>query len=129
MGRYGDPPTLRKVLHMKGVTQCAVLQEYRRFLVLADKSLIAYDLEALVPSGQGTLSAAPMRIGSGQPRTSPRTYSEIRPATPSRCATITYADSPVRWRRSRASATPAAAVVPAIGSPYEIALRCGARPA
>ena len=57
MGRYGDPPTLRKVLHMKGVTQCAVLQEYRRFLVLADKSLIAYDLEALVPSGQGTLSA------------------------------------------------------------------------
>lgn len=66
MGRYGDPPTLRKVLHMKGVTQCAVLQEYRRFLVLADKSLIAYDLEALVPSGQGTLSAAPMRIGSGR---------------------------------------------------------------
>lgn len=62
IGRYAEPHTLRKVLHAKGVTQCAVLHEYRRFLVLADHSLIAYDLEALVPSGAG-VRGAPVRLG------------------------------------------------------------------
>jgi len=32
------------------VTQCAALDEFGLFLVLADKSLFAYDIEALVPS-------------------------------------------------------------------------------
>lgn len=62
IGRYAEPRTLRKVLHMKGVMQCAVLTPYRRFLVLADKTLIAYDLEALVPSGQAVPSVAPIRL-------------------------------------------------------------------
>lgn len=32
------------------VTQCAILEDFGIFLVLADKSLFAYHIEALVPS-------------------------------------------------------------------------------
>ncbi|EPQ31558.1 uncharacterized protein PFL1_00891 [Pseudozyma flocculosa PF-1] len=38
------------VLHLKLVTQCAVLETFGIFVVLADKVLISYSLEALVPS-------------------------------------------------------------------------------
>lgn len=41
---------MRQVLHLKHVTQCAMLDEIGIFLVLADKVLYAYDIEALVPS-------------------------------------------------------------------------------
>ncbi|KAG9050431.1 hypothetical protein FS837_005504 [Tulasnella sp. UAMH 9824] len=41
---------LRRVLHLKMVTQCAMLEDFGIFLVLADKSLFAYHIEALVPS-------------------------------------------------------------------------------
>jgi len=37
-------------LHLKMVTQCAMLEDFGIFLVLADKSLFAYHIEALVPS-------------------------------------------------------------------------------
>lgn len=63
IGRYGQPATLRKVLHMRHVMQCAILAPYRRFLVLADRTLLAYDLEALVPSSPAIVSVAPLRIG------------------------------------------------------------------
>lgn len=41
---------MRRVLHLKMVTQCAMLEDFGIFLVLADKSLFAYHIEALVPS-------------------------------------------------------------------------------
>ena len=56
---------MRRVLHLKFVTQCAMLEDFGIFLVLADKvrvsaiprrlcssdqSLFAYHIEALVPS-------------------------------------------------------------------------------
>ena len=63
-GRRGQPASLRKVLYTKHVTQVAVLARHRRFLVLADRTLVAYDLEALVPSGgRASPSVAPIRLG------------------------------------------------------------------
>ncbi|KAH9969600.1 CNH domain-containing protein [Russula dissimulans] len=50
IGFRHDPRSLRRVLFLKKVTQCAALDEFGLFLVLADKSLFAYDIEALVPS-------------------------------------------------------------------------------
>ncbi|EKM81602.1 hypothetical protein AGABI1DRAFT_54457, partial [Agaricus bisporus var. burnettii JB137-S8] len=50
IGFRHDPRSLRRVLHLRQVTQCAMLEEFSIFLVLADKSLFAYHLEALVPS-------------------------------------------------------------------------------
>lgn len=41
---------MRRVLHLKMVTQCAMLEDFGIFLVLADKSLFAYHIEELVPS-------------------------------------------------------------------------------
>ncbi|KAN0135806.1 Pleckstrin homology domain containing protein, partial [Lactarius tabidus] len=50
--RY-DSRSMRRVLHLKVVTQCGVLEDFGIFLVLADKSLFAYDIEELVsPSPQ-----------------------------------------------------------------------------
>ncbi|KAE9384850.1 hypothetical protein BT96DRAFT_1007658 [Gymnopus androsaceus JB14] len=50
IGFRHDPKSIRRVLHLKLVTQCAMLEDYGIFLVLADKSLFAYHIEALVPS-------------------------------------------------------------------------------
>ncbi|KAF5362320.1 hypothetical protein D9756_002193 [Leucocoprinus leucothites] len=50
IGFRHDPRSLRRVLHLRQVTQCAMLDEFGIFLVLADKSLFAYHIEALVPS-------------------------------------------------------------------------------
>ncbi|KAJ3776382.1 CNH domain-containing protein [Lentinula raphanica] len=50
IGFRHDPNSMRRVLHLKFVTQCAMLEDYGIFLVLADKSLFAYHIEALVPS-------------------------------------------------------------------------------
>jgi len=44
------PSAIRRVLHLKMVTQCAMLEDFGIFLVLADKALFAYHIEALVPS-------------------------------------------------------------------------------
>ncbi|KAF8329377.1 Dbl-like domain-containing protein [Cantharellus anzutake] len=51
IGLRHDSRSMRRVLHLKQVTQCAILEEFGIFLVLADKSLFAYHIEALVPSG------------------------------------------------------------------------------
>jgi hypothetical protein len=55
---------LRRVLNLKMVAQCAVLEDFGLFLVLADKILYAYHLEALVPTVPGNIysSQAPQRI-------------------------------------------------------------------
>lgn len=58
IGLHGDPSSFRLVLYLKGITQCAILQEYGLFLVLAAKVLIAYPLEALVPSASSTTSSS-----------------------------------------------------------------------
>ncbi|GLB38987.1 putative CNH domain containing protein [Lyophyllum shimeji] len=44
-----DPDSYRRVLNIKGVTQCAMLEEFGVFLALADKSLSAYHINSLVP--------------------------------------------------------------------------------
>uniref|UniRef100_V5EVQ7 Uncharacterized protein n=1 Tax=Kalmanozyma brasiliensis (strain GHG001) TaxID=1365824 RepID=V5EVQ7_KALBG len=59
IGLRSDPKSLRKVLHLKYVTQCAVLESFGIFVVLADKVLISYSLEALVPTTSS--SAATLR--------------------------------------------------------------------
>ncbi|KAA1475511.1 Dbl-like domain-containing protein [Dentipellis sp. KUC8613] len=50
IGFRHDSRSMRRVLHLKWVTQCAMLEDFGIFLVLADKSLFAYHIEALVPS-------------------------------------------------------------------------------
>ncbi|KNZ75187.1 Rho1 guanine nucleotide exchange factor 1 [Termitomyces sp. J132] len=50
IGYQHDPKSMRRVLHLKMVTQCAMLEEFGIFIVLADKSLFAYHIEALVPT-------------------------------------------------------------------------------
>ncbi|WWD17661.1 hypothetical protein CI109_102102 [Kwoniella shandongensis] len=63
IGVRSDPKSLRKVLHVKAVMNVAVLEEFSMFLVLAEKSLFAYHLEALVPSaGQRPIKTAPERV-------------------------------------------------------------------
>jgi RHO1 GDP-GTP exchange protein 1/2 len=66
---------MRRVLHLKMVTQCAMLEDFGIFLVLADKvctwsafdwsyhsslfqSLFAYHIEALVPSSPQSAHAS-----------------------------------------------------------------------
>ncbi|KAH8826429.1 CNH domain-containing protein [Flagelloscypha sp. PMI_526] len=50
IGFKSDPKSMKQVLHLKMVTQCAVLEDSGICLVLADKALLAYQIEALVPS-------------------------------------------------------------------------------
>lgn len=76
---------MRRVLHLKMVTQCAMLEEFGIFLVLADKvcllhgiplfspdiiwqSLFAYHIEALVPSSpQNThMSQVPQKLNGNK---------------------------------------------------------------
>ncbi|CEH18539.1 signal transducer [Ceraceosorus bombacis] len=65
IGLRHDPRSLRKVLHLKVVTQCAVLESFGIFVVLADKVLISYSLEALVPSAGSTNAPRPPQKLSG----------------------------------------------------------------
>ncbi|KAL0576451.1 Rho guanine nucleotide exchange factor [Marasmius crinis-equi] len=46
----GCAEAMRPALHLKMVSQCTVLEDFGIFLVLADKSLFAYHIEALIPS-------------------------------------------------------------------------------
>ncbi|KAF8806848.1 Dbl homology domain-containing protein, partial [Phlegmacium glaucopus] len=65
IGYRHDSRSMSRVLHLKKVTQCAVLDEFGLFLVLADKVLYAYHLEALVPtSGTVPASQSPQKINS-----------------------------------------------------------------
>ncbi|KAG7094177.1 hypothetical protein E1B28_007786 [Marasmius oreades] len=50
IGFRHDSRSMRRVLHLKMVSQCAMLEDFGIFLVLADKQLFAYHIEALVPS-------------------------------------------------------------------------------
>ncbi|BGP36192.1 Rho guanine nucleotide exchange factor [Rhodotorula kratochvilovae] len=69
IGWRGRPRTMQQVVHLAGITQCAVLPEFSFLLVIANKVLVAYALEALIPSKAGSkldqASKAPQRL-SGQ---------------------------------------------------------------
>ncbi|KAJ7065216.1 CNH domain-containing protein [Mycena amicta] len=58
IGFRHDSRSMRRVLHLKMVTQCAMLEDFGIFLVLADKSLFAYHIEALVPSSPQSANAS-----------------------------------------------------------------------
>jgi hypothetical protein len=68
IGFRHDPKSMRRVLHLKFVTQCAMLEDYGIFLVLADKSLFAYHIEALVPSSPHatTSSQVPQKLNGSK---------------------------------------------------------------
>ncbi|KAL0567587.1 Rho guanine nucleotide exchange factor [Marasmius crinis-equi] len=61
--RY-DSKSMRRVLHLRMVTQCAMLEEFGIFMVLADKTLFAYHIEALVPTSPQAAQASqiPQRL-------------------------------------------------------------------
>ncbi|KZT25369.1 Dbl-like domain-containing protein [Neolentinus lepideus HHB14362 ss-1] len=58
IGFRHDSRSMRRVLHLKQVTQCAMLEDFGIFLVLADRSLFAYHIEALVPSSPQVVHAS-----------------------------------------------------------------------
>ena len=57
-----EPDTLRKVLHLRNVSQVAVLPEFQRVIVLAERALYAYELQALVPSASAASNSAPVKL-------------------------------------------------------------------
>ncbi|KAI0270938.1 CNH domain-containing protein [Russula aff. rugulosa BPL654] len=59
-----DSRSMRRVLPLKMVTQCAMLEDFGIFLVLADKSLFAYHIEALVttPLQSPNTSQTPQKL-------------------------------------------------------------------
>ncbi|KAK1225868.1 Rho guanine nucleotide exchange factor [Marasmius sp. AFHP31] len=68
IGFRHDPKSMRRVLHLKMVTQCAMLEEFGIFMVLADKALFAYHIEALVPTSPhaAQTSQIPQRLSGNK---------------------------------------------------------------
>ncbi|KAF8892159.1 Dbl-like domain-containing protein [Infundibulicybe gibba] len=68
IGFRHDSRSMRRVLHLKMVTQCAMLEDFGIFLVLADKALFAYHIEALVPSSPQSSHASqtPQRLNGNR---------------------------------------------------------------
>ncbi|KIK57120.1 hypothetical protein GYMLUDRAFT_774554 [Collybiopsis luxurians FD-317 M1] len=68
IGFRHDPTSMRRILHLKMVSQCAVLDDYGIFLVLADKQLFAYQIEALVPSSplNANISKLPTKLSGNE---------------------------------------------------------------
>ncbi|TRM58720.1 CNH domain-containing protein [Schizophyllum amplum] len=58
IGYRHDSKSMRRVLHLKMVSQMAMLEDFGLFLVCADKSLFAYHIEALVPSSPQSSNAS-----------------------------------------------------------------------
>ncbi|KAI7943871.1 hypothetical protein MJO28_011399 [Puccinia striiformis f. sp. tritici] len=50
IGLRHDPGSMKQVIYLKSITQCSVLQEFGFLLVLAEKILMAYPLDSLIPS-------------------------------------------------------------------------------
>lgn len=59
---------MRRVLHLRNVTQCAMLEDFGLFLVLSDKFLFAYHIEALVPTQPNSshASVTPQRLNTNK---------------------------------------------------------------
>ncbi|KAH8797138.1 CNH domain-containing protein [Flagelloscypha sp. PMI_526] len=64
IGFKRDPKSLRRVAHMRKITQCAVLEDFGIFLILTDKALVAYPVQSFVPSTLQTpqVSQAPQKL-------------------------------------------------------------------
>ncbi|RCH97324.1 hypothetical protein CU098_001366, partial [Rhizopus stolonifer] len=58
MGIEGDTNTIKHVLTISDVQQIAVLEDHHIFLILADKTLYAYALDALVPKDASRKNAS-----------------------------------------------------------------------
>ncbi|KAL1658879.1 CNH domain-containing protein [Schizophyllum commune] len=58
IGYRHDSKSMRRVLHLKMVSQMAMLEDFGLFLVCADRSLFAYHIEALVPSSPHSSNAS-----------------------------------------------------------------------
>lgn len=58
IGHRSRSRSMRQVLHLPEITQCAVLQELGWFLVVAGRILIAYPIEALVPSSSSSSTSS-----------------------------------------------------------------------
>ncbi|KAG8965044.1 hypothetical protein FRC03_000999 [Tulasnella sp. 419] len=65
MALQGDMTTWRRLMPLKGVTQCATLDDFGIFLVLAEGDLYAYPIENLVPAARNFIMAS----GGARPRT------------------------------------------------------------
>ncbi|GAA5983657.1 hypothetical protein JCM5350_000658 [Sporobolomyces pararoseus] len=69
IGWRGRPQSMQQVVHLAGITQCAVLPDFSFLLVVANKVLVAYALEALIPTKTANkldqANKAPQRL-SGQ---------------------------------------------------------------
>ncbi|RXW24819.1 hypothetical protein EST38_g1034 [Candolleomyces aberdarensis] len=69
IGFRHDSRSMRRVLHVRMVSQCAMLEDFGLFLVLADRNLFAYHIEALVPnpmSPQSFTSQTPQKINGSK---------------------------------------------------------------
>lgn len=69
IGFRHDSRSMRRVLHVRMVSQCAMLEDFGLFLVLADKNLFAYHIEALVPNPmnpQPFTSQTPQKINGSK---------------------------------------------------------------
>ncbi|KIJ55471.1 hypothetical protein M422DRAFT_151724 [Sphaerobolus stellatus SS14] len=66
IGLRHDSKSMRRVLYLKMVTQCAMLEDFGIFLVLADRCLWAYHIEALVPSSppRPNTTRAPQKLNN-----------------------------------------------------------------
>lgn len=69
IGFRHDSRSMRRVLHVRMVQQCAMLEDFGLFIVLADKNLFAYHIEALVPNPlnpQPFTSQTPQKINGSR---------------------------------------------------------------
>ncbi|KAN0135316.1 CNH domain containing protein [Lactarius tabidus] len=68
IGFRHDSRSMRRVLQLKMVTQCAMLEDFGIFLVLADKSLFAYHIEALVATSPQSVNTTqtPQRLNGSK---------------------------------------------------------------
>ncbi|KIJ21217.1 hypothetical protein PAXINDRAFT_96076 [Paxillus involutus ATCC 200175] len=64
IGLRHDIQSFRRVLPLKMVRQCAILEDFRLLLVLADRVLRAYDVDYLVRSSSEDIPAQNMRLAS-----------------------------------------------------------------
>ncbi|KIK53901.1 hypothetical protein GYMLUDRAFT_232486 [Collybiopsis luxurians FD-317 M1] len=68
IGFRQDPKSMRRVIRLKMVQQCAMLEDYGIFLVMADKQLFAYRSETLVSSSPLTanISQVPEKLNGNK---------------------------------------------------------------
>ncbi|ESK84805.1 signal transducer [Moniliophthora roreri MCA 2997] len=69
VGFQDDPKSIRQVIPLKKVTECATLGKLGLFLVLADKALYAYEIDTLLPKSpedQPKILESPKKISDDE---------------------------------------------------------------